>query len=114
MSDTKESVELFGERLNEAMRTRKITARVLSSMTGISESNVSRYRRGQYAPKRENIYKIAKALNVNPMWLLGFSDVSQFNGSEEEQMKIELANLVQQMDAEQVKKTISFVKQFIL
>lgn len=114
MSDSKESVEIFGLRLTEAMNERKITSRELSQKTGISDSNLSRYKRGQYAPKRENIYKLARALNVNPMWLLGFSDQSQFIGSEKELAKKELANLVETMDVDQMKKTIAFIRQFII
>ena len=44
----------------------------LVELTGIGKSSISTYISGQYEPKQRNIYKIAKALNVNEAWLMGY------------------------------------------
>lgn len=59
------------ERLAQAMKMRKISASQLSEKTGISKSSISRYLSGNYDPGKENFFKIAGALNVNPNWLAG-------------------------------------------
>ena len=43
----------------------------LANKTGISKGALSSYISGRYVPKQNNIYLIAKALNVNEAWLMG-------------------------------------------
>lgn len=40
--------------------------------TGIDKGALSRYIKGQYEPKQDIVYKLAKALNVSEMWLWGY------------------------------------------
>lgn len=61
----------LAERLNKAMEQRGVTARELSKRTGITESDISHYRKGDYQPKRERVYFLSRALNVSPGWLMG-------------------------------------------
>lgn len=70
------------ERLAQAMKMRKINASQLSEKTGISRSSISRYLSGNYDPGKENFFKIAGALNVNPNWLAG-EDVYRVDGHAE-------------------------------
>ena len=65
----------FASRLNKAMELRNMKQSELVEKTGITKGAISQYLKGKYAPKQINTYKIAKALNVNPVWLLG-KDVS--------------------------------------
>ena len=51
---------------------RNITQADLIKSTGITKSSISSYINGKYEPKHDNIYKIAKALNVSESWLMGF------------------------------------------
>ncbi|MCW5197857.1 helix-turn-helix transcriptional regulator [Clostridium perfringens] len=44
----------------------------LVNISGISKGALSSYISGTYEPKQRNIYKIAKALNVNEAWLMGY------------------------------------------
>lgn len=39
--------------------------------TKIGKSSISTYISGAYEPKQKNIYKIAKALDVDEAWLMG-------------------------------------------
>ena len=40
--------------------------------TGLDKSLISNYLSGKYKAKQDNIYILAKALNVNEAWLMGF------------------------------------------
>lgn len=61
-------------RINEALRRNEMSKAELSRRTGISPSSLSEYLSGKYEPKQDKIYLISKALNVDPVWLLGFDD----------------------------------------
>ena len=62
-------------RLQKALDIRGISPKELSDKTGISKSSISQYMSGYAKPKQDRIYLISKALNINPVWLLGY-DVS--------------------------------------
>ncbi len=59
-------------RLREAMTLRDKKQIDLVNETGINRSAISRYLSGEYEPKQNAIYKIAKALDVSEMWLWGY------------------------------------------
>ena len=61
----------FAKRLEEALRLRDVKQSELVEKTQISKSAISQYLSGAFEPKQKNIYKIARALNVNPVWLMG-------------------------------------------
>ena len=61
-------------RINEALRRNDMSKAELSRRTGISPSSLSEYLSGKYEPKQDKIYLISRALNVDPVWLLGFDD----------------------------------------
>ena len=64
-------VEDFKNRFNKALSIRNMRPVELKEKTGISESAISQYRSGYSKPKQENLYLIAKALDVNEAWLMG-------------------------------------------
>lgn len=59
------------DRIKEGMAIRDLKQSDLVERTGISKGALSSYISGKYVPKQNNIYKIAKALNVNEAWLMG-------------------------------------------
>lgn len=61
----------IAERMRQAMNRSGVTQAELVARTGIGKSSISTYLKGSYKPKQKNIYKIAKALNVNEAWLMG-------------------------------------------
>lgn len=77
----------ISERIREALEIRGMKQADLVKITGIGKSSISTYLSGAYEPKQRNIYKIARALNVNEAWLMGYdvsmerSSVSQVNDS---------------------------------
>lgn len=61
----------FNERLKYAMEVKNIKQVELVERTGISKSGISQYLSGEYAAKQDNVFLLAKALDVDPAWLMG-------------------------------------------
>lgn len=66
----------FIERLNSILQKRNLSQADLSKMTGIRSSSISDWLNGKYEPKQDKIAIIADALNVSPVWLIGYDDPS--------------------------------------
>ena len=64
-------VNVIAERLKEAMEIRNLKQVDLVQLTGIGKSSICTYLAGDYLPKQTNLYKLAKALSVDPAWLMG-------------------------------------------
>lgn len=64
-------VDEFKNRFNKALELRNMRPVELKEKTGISESAISQYRSGYSKPKQDKLYLIAKALDVNEVWLMG-------------------------------------------
>lgn len=64
-------MDTFANRLKEALKANDLKQTDLSRLTGIDKSLISNYLSGKYKAKQENLYLIAKALNVSEMWLMG-------------------------------------------
>lgn len=62
----------FNMRLKEAMNIRAITQSELCEKTGIPKSAMSQYISGNFKPKQNRTHSLAKALNVNEAWLMGY------------------------------------------
>ena len=62
----------FKDRLQEAMRLRDVTAAELSRKTGLSKAQLSQYVNGTYEAKQLALHKLAVALNVSEVWLMGY------------------------------------------
>lgn len=65
-------MEDIKDRIHAAMKYQDVTAIELSKRTGIPKSSISQYLSGHVKPKADRIYLIAKALNVNETWLIGY------------------------------------------
>ena len=59
------------ERIKLAMELRGLKQADLIRKTGINSGAMSCYITGRYLPKQNNIYLMAKALNVDEAWLMG-------------------------------------------
>lgn len=64
-------MESISSRIQQAMDIRGLKQTDLVERTKISKGSLSSYVSGRYAPKQNNIYLLAKALNVNVEWLMG-------------------------------------------
>ena len=65
-------VALTKDRLAEAMQRAEKTQADLVRATGLNRGTISRYLSGAVEPRHEAAHKLAKALNVTEMWLLGY------------------------------------------
>ena len=64
--------ESFANRLSKALIIRDMKPIDLAKKSGINKATISEYLAGKYNAKQNNIYLLAKALNVNEAWLMGF------------------------------------------
>lgn len=55
-------------------------AQTFADKAGIGKSSVSHYKHFLHAPSQDHAYKIGRAFNVNPMWVMGF-DVPKYDSS---------------------------------
>lgn len=61
----------IADRIKKGMAIRGLRQTDIIEKTGINKGALSSYISGRYEPKQNNIYLIAKALNVNEAWLMG-------------------------------------------
>ena len=100
-----ERQESCANRIKKALELKGMKQSDLRRITKIPKSSMSQYMSGDYEPKQDRIYLIAKALNVSEAWLMGFdvpmerkntsSDkVSEPDLTEGEKLWLELYNRV--------------------
>ena len=65
-------METTSERIKKGMALRNMRQSDLVEKTKISKGALSSYIAGRYTPKQNNIYLIAKALDVSETWLMGY------------------------------------------
>jgi len=61
----------FQYNLKLAMDNVGVTQVQLAKMTGLTEGAISSYLSGRFAPKQNNVWKLANALRCDPGWLMG-------------------------------------------
>lgn len=66
-----EIVEPCSVRLKKALSIRNMTQTELCAKAKISRSSLSEYLSGKHEPMQDKIFILAKALNVDPVWLWG-------------------------------------------
>lgn len=59
-------------RLKMALSIRNMTQAELCQKTKIPKSALSEYIKGLYDPKQDRLLILSEALNVDPVWLMGF------------------------------------------
>ncbi|MEG1989867.1 MAG: S24 family peptidase [Clostridia bacterium] len=65
-------IDNFSNRLKKAMSLRNIKPIDLSEKTKISKSKISSYMSGRFQAKQDGVYTLSVALNVDPVWLMGY------------------------------------------
>ena len=64
-------MDIFKDRLTEAMALRGMRASELAKRTGLSKARISQYVNGKFIPKSDAILTIAEVLGVSELWLMG-------------------------------------------
>lgn len=67
-------MDIFKDRLTEAMTLRGMRASELAKRTGLSKARISQYVHGKFVPKSDAILTIAEVLGVSELWLMGRTD----------------------------------------
>ncbi len=60
----------FQYRLQKALAESGLTASELSERSGVGKADISNYINGKYVGKQDKVYRLARALNVDPGWLM--------------------------------------------
>ena len=77
-------------RLAKALAIRGMKQYELCEKTKIPKSAISQYLSGLFEPKQDRLHIIAQALDVDPVWLMGF-DVPMEKGNESSPTEPELS-----------------------
>lgn len=59
-------------RVREALSMRNMRQSELCEKTGLDKAAINNYVNNRYQPKQTALFKMAKALDVNEMWLAGY------------------------------------------
>jgi transcriptional regulator with XRE-family HTH domain len=81
------TIEPCSVRIKKAISIRNVKQAELCAKANISKSTLSEYINGKYEPKQDKIFFMAQALNVDPVWLMGY-DVPMEKQAQPEQKKI--------------------------
>lgn len=65
-------IEKCAIRIRKALSARGMRQHELCEKTGIPKSAISQYVSGAFEPKQDRVFLIAKALDVDPVWLMGY------------------------------------------
>jgi|LAHS01.1.fsa_nt_gb transcriptional regulator with XRE-family HTH domain len=103
----------FKERLNKAIKDKRIRAYELSNMTGISRPLISNYLHGYAEPGQANTTKIAKALGVNEIWLIGYDVPMEVITPTTDDLKDEVIRMVNNLGEGDLAKVKLFIKEIL-
>lgn len=67
-------MDTFGNRLNTALKIRNMKQVELAEKLNINRATINNYIKEKYEPNRNRLKLIAKILNINPTWLLGYDE----------------------------------------
>lgn len=64
--------ELIAKRMQQALSSKNMKPQELADKSGVNKSSISQYVNGSHTPSNISSGKMAKVLDVNPLWLMGF------------------------------------------
>lgn len=96
------------KRIAEAMMIRGMKQSDLTKMTGISKGAISSYLSGRYEPKQDGIYALAKALDVNEAWLMGYDVPMERDAvvDELDEYEMEMVKIISEIKDKKTKKRL--------
>lgn len=99
----------FSERLKNILNEKNITQSELSKITGIGKSSLTAYLKGEYNPKQDKIYKIAKALDVPVFYLTDWEEYDKKTNLSELKTDIEIYSLLSKKFDDEETSQISLI-----
>ena len=96
-----ELVDTFANRLSYALTVRNMKPIELSKITKIDKSKISSYMSGRYKAKTDGLKIIADALNVSPVWLMGYDVPMEANDFQSlaGYINVQTKNLMKRIDS---------------
>ena len=108
--------ETCGKRIEIALSVRNMKQCDLCKLANVPKSSLSLYLRGAYEPKQDRIYSMARVLNVDEVWLMGYdvpmekerttTPIVEQQVTKEEQMLLDLFRKVPESKQEMVLQMI--------
>lgn len=71
--------QIFSSRLREAMKRKSLTQKQLEAISGVTQSSISAYIRGEMEPKISVFYQLSVTLDVPMEWLWGVDSDAENN-----------------------------------
>lgn len=103
----------FSQSLKKILKEKNITQSELSKLTGIGKSSLTAYLKGEYKPKQDKIYKIAKALEVSPFEIMGPAYFDNILDIDKIKTEVEIYELLAQLfNEEEMEQISSIIKNF--
>lgn len=106
-------MEEFRRRLIEAMGNMGMSQAELSARANISKPRISQYVNGKYEPKQDALLKLAKVLDVDVVWLMGY-DVPMQKSADESPISLAedayLYDQLRQMTIEEKEELLNYIK----
>lgn len=84
-------VKKFAQRLRERMEEQGYTVRGFADAVFLSAGSVSKYRNAKMEPERSTVELLAKHLQVNPVWLMGYDVEKYLDGQKHKSKTIPFA-----------------------
>ena len=103
------------ERLQEALRITGIKQIQLSRLTKLDRGTINNYLTGKYEPKQDKLSIIAEALDVSPVWLMGYDVPMEREKKAPEKLQLNegeemLLNLFRQVPVESQRLVLDMIK----
>lgn len=105
-------IELFKNRLAQSIEESQLTQKEIAEKAGISTSLLNKYLKGVSEAGNHKLLLISNALNVNPVWLMGY-DVDKYEIPDSPHLNDEKHELIQQIDNCCSKATIDELKMIL-
>ena len=84
----KEALESCSKRIATALSIRNMKQSELCEKTKIPKSAISQYLSGAFEPKQDRLHIIAKALDVDPVWLMGYDVPMEIQKNSPEELQL--------------------------
>lgn len=107
-----DKIDSFKNRLEQSMREAGLTQNELALKSGISKSLINKYLKGVSEAGNHKLLLLAAALNVNPLWLMGY-DVEKYKIPESRNINTEKQDLILQIESECKKASIEELKMIL-
>ena len=102
--------DTFQTRLKQAMIKTGMRQIEVCRLTGISQSLLNKYLKGIADAKQGNLKKLSKALNVSPVWLMGYDVPMTLESERHLQLREEIKSLMHHASEHQLEKTLQYMK----